>query len=96
MSHDVPPLIYLGTQSRETVNMETALAAKAAVEDARGVTRSLAEHVRNGAAASAAKYTRSDPMRAILVAAGAGALLMIVARRMARSGARAVRRQVRR
>jgi hypothetical protein len=94
MSNDVPPLTYLGTQSRETVNMETALAVRAAVEDARGATRSLAEHVRDGAAAGAAKYTRSDPIRAVLVAAGAGALLMIVAARMARSGARAVRRQV--
>ena len=96
MTHDPAPLKYLGTQSRDTVNMETALAERRVREAARGATRSLGRHVRDGAAAGAAMFTRSDPLRAVLVAAGAGALLMAVAAKLARSGARAVRRQARR
>ncbi len=96
MTNDLAPLEYMGTQSRETMNMDAALAAKAALEEARHAPRTLADRLHDVAESGAATYLRADPVRAVLIAAGAGALLMIVAARMARSGARAVRRRVRR
>ena len=58
--------------------------------------QSAAEHVRERATTAVATYTRDDPIRAVLIAAGVGALLMSLVAMMARSGVRTVRRNVRR
>jgi ElaB/YqjD/DUF883 family membrane-anchored ribosome-binding protein len=126
MSSDLPPLRYMGTQSRETVNMAAALAATMAKDTAHAPERAAAssgfgaedskvreaaswavskaaatlhsatEHVRTRATAAVAAYTRKDPIRAILIAASAGALMMAVLAMTARSGARSITRRVQR
>ena len=120
MSHDPSPLKYMGTQSRETVNMAAALAhevdrqagsavdrvadtgskvgdaADWALGKAKDALHSAAEKARERATTAVADYTREDPIRAVLIAAGVGALLMIVLARMASSGVRSVERRVRR
>jgi ElaB/YqjD/DUF883 family membrane-anchored ribosome-binding protein len=57
---------------------------------------SAAEYVRDRATTAAATYTKEDPIRAILIAAGAGALLMLLLAMTVRSGVRTVRRKVQR
>lgn len=52
--------------------------------------------VRDHTEAAVTKYTLRDPVRAILIAAGTGALLMGLVSMLARSGARKVQRNVRR
>ena len=94
MSHDPSPLIYLGTQNRESMTLDAALAEKAVLERARHAPPSTSLF-RTVARTGAAAYVRSDPLRAMLIAAGAGALLMTLAARFARSGARAVYRKAR-
>lgn len=139
MSNDLPPLKYMGTQSRATVNMAAALAATMAkdaaqpaeraaagqvgrlyseVQDsssevgtadtkigeaaswvlgkATAALRSATEHVRTRAAANVEAYIKQDPIRAILIAAGAGAILMAFVAMTARSGARSITRFVQR
>lgn len=135
MSTDTSPLKYMGTQSRETVAMEAALAQGAVrstgvaaeqalgvlpekVEDlgresspasgkigdaadwalgkAKGTLQSAAGHVRDRATTAVATYIKEDPVRAILIAAGTGALLMGLLSMMAKSGAKTVKRKVRR
>jgi len=113
MSNDPSPLRYVGTQSRETMNMAEALArdsrhhvaaAGSKIGDAAGWAmgkakdglQSAAEQVRERAATAVATYTQQDPVRAMLIAAAAGALLMGLVASMARSGARTVERSVRR
>ena len=134
MSEQRSPLQYLGTQSRETVNMAEAMTpagvlarereyrealapmgiqsgaadrpasgAGSKVGDAAGwamgkandALRSTARFARKRTSAAVASYTRADPVRAVLIAAGAGALLMMVLSSMTRSGARAVDRKIR-
>jgi len=70
-------------------------AAHWAVDKARNTLQSAAGHVRERAATAVETYTLKDPVRAILIAAGVGALLMGVVSMMARSGARRVRRRFR-
>ncbi len=135
MSNDPSPLKYMGTQSRETLNMAAAMAhdsgrstarpidqamgqlsdevddaggdvsgagskigvaANWAMGKAKDTLRSAAEQVRERAATAVATYTKEDPVRAILIAAGAGALLMGLIAMMARSGVRTVKRNVQR
>lgn len=67
-----------------------------AMDKAGDALRAGAEHVRARATTFAATYTRKDPVRAWLIAAGVGALLMAVVSMTARSGARAVERRIRR
>ena len=124
---DPSPLKYMGTQSRETVNMAAALAravessnggadqatgkradevddasskvgdaANWALGKAKATLGSAAAQVRRRATRAVASYTREAPIRAILIAAGVGAVLMGVLAGMTRSGARAVERSVRR
>jgi len=124
---DPSPLKYMGTQSRETVNMAAALAravespeggadqamgkrahevddatskvgdaANWALGKAKATLESAAAQVRRRATRAVASYTREDPIRAILIAAGVGAVLVGVLASMTRSGARAVERRVRR
>ena len=71
-------------------------AASWASGKAKDTVQWAAEQVEARATAAVATYTKEDPIRAILVAAGTGALLMGLIVMMARSGARAVRREIRR
>ena len=71
-------------------------AASWAVDKAKATLQSAADQVRERATTAVADYTREDPIRAILIAAGVGAVLMGVLAGMTRSGARAVGRRVRR
>jgi ElaB/YqjD/DUF883 family membrane-anchored ribosome-binding protein len=71
-------------------------AASRAVGKAKDTLRSAADHARQRTAGAVARYTRADPLRAVLIAAGVGALLITVLASMTRSGARAVDRKLRR
>ena len=71
-------------------------AASWVMDKAKDTLQSAAEHVRERATTALKTYTKQDPIRAILIAAGTGALLMGFVAMMARSGARTVRRNVRR
>jgi ElaB/YqjD/DUF883 family membrane-anchored ribosome-binding protein len=71
-------------------------AANWALGKAKATLESAADQVRQRATKAVASYTREDPIRAILIAAGVGAVLMGVLAGMTRSGARAVERRVRR
>ena len=121
------PLKYMGTQSRETVNMAAAMAhavdaaeagadravgklsdevdaASSKLADAahwalaktRETLRSAAGRWADRAKTTVATYTREDPLRAMLIAAAVGALLMGLVARTTRSGVRAVDRRVHR
>ena len=117
------PLKYMGTQSRETVNMAAAMAhavdsadrradhaldslsdagsavgnaADWAVGKAKNAMRSAAGELQARTRRAVADYTREDPIRAVLIAAGVGAVLMAMLARTTKSGARAVERRVRR
>jgi ElaB/YqjD/DUF883 family membrane-anchored ribosome-binding protein len=111
MSRDPSPLHYMGTQSRETMNMAEALArdsrhevaatgsrigdaASWAMGKAKDGLQSAAGQVRDRATTAVTTYTREDPIRAVLIAAGTGALLMVLLAMMARSGVRTVRRRL--
>ena len=126
-STEPSPLKYMGTQSRETVNMAAAMAhavdaagertdralgrvgdevdtassklgdaAQWALGKAREALRSAADQVGARAKSTVATYTREDPLRAMLIAAAVGALLMGMVARTTKSGVRAIDRRVRR
>ena len=61
---------------------------------AKDTLRSAAGYVCQRATTTLETYTKADPIRAILIAAGTGAVLMGLVAMMARSGARTVRRNV--
>jgi ElaB/YqjD/DUF883 family membrane-anchored ribosome-binding protein len=65
-----------------------------AMGKAKDTLQSAADQVRERATTAVAAYTKEDPIRAILIAAGAGALLMVLLAMMARSGVRTVKRKV--
>ena len=65
-----------------------------AIDKAKDTLRSAAGYVRERATTTLETYTKADPIRAILIAAGTGAVLMGLVAMMARSGARTVRRNV--
>jgi ElaB/YqjD/DUF883 family membrane-anchored ribosome-binding protein len=67
-----------------------------AIDKAKDALRSAAGYVRERATTTLETYTKADPIRAILIAASAGAVLMGLVAMMARSGARTVRRNVQR
>ena len=71
-------------------------AASWAMGKAKDPLRSAADQVRERATTAVASYTKEDPVRAILIAAGTGALLMVIIAMMARSGLRKVKRSVQR
>ncbi len=71
-------------------------AASWAMGKAKDTLQSAADQVRHRATTAVATYTKEDPLRAVLIAAGAGALLMGLLAMMARSGARTVKRKVQR
>ncbi len=71
-------------------------AANHAMEMAKEAFQTGAEQVRARATTAVTTYTREDPVRAMLIAAGVGALLMGLVAMMARSGVRKVKRRVQR
>ena len=71
-------------------------AASWALGKAKDTLQSASEQVRARAKTAVVTYTREDPIRAILIAAGTGALLMLLLAMTARSGVRTVKRAVRR
>ena len=71
-------------------------AANRVMRKAKDTLQSAGEQVRERATTAVATYTREDPIRAILIAAGTGALLMLLLSMTVRSGVRTVRRNVRR
>lgn len=72
-----------------------AEAANWALDKAKEGLRAGAELVRDRTRTALTTYTQQDPVRAILIAAGTGALLMGLISMLARSGARKVARKVR-
>jgi ElaB/YqjD/DUF883 family membrane-anchored ribosome-binding protein len=71
-------------------------AADWAMSKAKDTLRSAADKARRRARATVATYTRDEPLRAMLIAAAVGAVLMGLVARTTRSGVRAVERSVRR
>lgn len=69
-------------------------AADRALDRAKNTLQSAAGQVREQATTAVATYTERDPLRAILIAAAVGALLMGLVSMLARSGVRAVKRKV--
>ena len=63
---------------------------------AKDTVASAAEYVHDRATRAVATYTKEDPVRAILIAAGTGALLMLLIAMTVRSGVRTVKRKVQR
>ena len=73
-----------------------AEAANWALDKAKKGFHAGADLVRDRTRTAVTTYTQQDPVRAILIAAGTGALLMGLVAMLARSGARKVRRGGRR
>jgi ElaB/YqjD/DUF883 family membrane-anchored ribosome-binding protein len=71
-------------------------AASRALGKAKDTLQSAADQVRQRATTAVATYTKEDPTRAILIAAGTGALLMLLLSMTMRSGVRTVKREVQR
>jgi len=71
-------------------------AANRALAKAKDTLRTAAEQVRDRAKSTVATYTREDPLRATLLAAAVGALLMAVVARTTKSSVRAIDRRIRR
>jgi ElaB/YqjD/DUF883 family membrane-anchored ribosome-binding protein len=71
-------------------------AAQRALGKTKSRLESAAGHARDRATGAVASYTQDDPVRAVLIAAGVGALLMSLVAMVARSGVRSVKRRVRR
>jgi len=71
-------------------------AARRAIDKARNTVRFAAGQARERATTAVATYTRDDPVRAALIAAATGAVLMALLARLTRSGGRAVGRRLRR
>ena len=71
-------------------------ATNSVVDKAKDALRSAAGYVGERATTTLRRYVEQDPMRAMLIAAGTGAVLMGLGAMMARSGARTVRRNIRR
>jgi len=70
-------------------------AAHWALAQGRDALQSIAVQLRERATVAVARYTKEDPLRAMLIAAGAGALLMICVKTLGRSGVRTARRSLR-
>jgi len=71
-------------------------AAHWAMAKTRETLRSAAEQVRERAKTTVVTYTREDPLRAMLIAAAVGALLMGLVARTTKSGVRAIDRRIHR
>ena len=88
----------LGTWPDEIDEKSSKVGAAAdwAMGKAKDTLRSVADKARARATATVATYTREDPLRAMLVAAAVGAVLMGLLARTTKSEVRAVGRRVRR
>ena len=71
-------------------------AAKWAMDKAQDTLQFATGQVRDRTTAALASYTAKDPVRAMLIAAGVGAVLMALVAVMTRSGARRVRGRIQR
>ena len=71
-------------------------AAHWALGKAKDTLQSAVDQVRDRATTAVATYTKEDPIRAVLIAAGTGALLMLLLAMTVRSGVRTVKRKVQR
>ncbi|HEX2542852.1 MAG TPA: hypothetical protein VHM00_17440 [Caldimonas sp.] len=69
-------------------------AAKRALDKAQDKLRFATGKVRDRTTAAVGSYTEKDPVRAMLIAAGVGAVLMGLVAMMARSGVRRVKRRI--
>lgn len=78
-----------------TPGSKTAEVANWALGKAKDGLHAGADLVRDRTRSAVTTYTQRDPMRAILIAAGTGAVLMALASLLARSGARKLRRTIR-
>lgn len=78
-----------------TPGSKMAEAANWALDKAKQGLHAGADLVRDRTRTAVTTYTQRDPVRAILIAAGTGALLMGLVAMLARSGARKVRRKLR-
>ena len=77
-----------------TPGSKTAEVASWALDKAKEGLHAGADLVRDRARSAVTTYTLRDPVRAILIAAGTGALLMALASMLARRGARKVKRTI--
>ena len=73
---------------------KTAEVASWALDKAKEGLHAGADLVRDRTRTAVTSYTLRDPVRAILIAAGTGALLMALASMLARRGARKLRRSI--
>jgi ElaB/YqjD/DUF883 family membrane-anchored ribosome-binding protein len=64
------------------------------VDKARDAAQATAHRIGKRTTKAVEGYTRDDPVRALLIAAGTGALLMVLVAQIARSGARSVTRRL--
>ena len=78
-----------------TPGSHLAEAANWALDKAKEGLHAGADLIRDRTREAVTTYTLQDPVRAILIAAGTGALLMALVSMLARSGARKVGRKVR-
>ena len=69
-------------------------AASWALGKAKDTLHAAADEVRERATTAVTTYTKEDPIRAVLIAAGTGALLMLLVAMTVRSGVRTVKRKV--
>jgi ElaB/YqjD/DUF883 family membrane-anchored ribosome-binding protein len=77
-----------------TAGSKTAEVATWALDKAKEGLHAGADLVRDRTRTAVTTYTLRDPVRAILVAAATGALLMALVSMLARTGARKLRRQI--
>jgi len=80
--------------ARTTGSMIGDVAVRA-IDKAKDAVQSGAEQVRERASAAVATYTKEEPLKAILIAAGVGAVLMGLVSTIARSGVRSGKRRIR-
>ena len=94
--HRADQAVGLVSGAIDEAGSKVADAASWAVDKAKATLKSAAVQARERATDAVATYTREDPIRAILIAAGVGAVLMGVLASMTRSGVRKVESGVRR
>lgn len=87
---------HVGDASDRTAQAANSIgdAAQWVVGQATDSVKAAARTARQSSTQAIETYTRDDPIRALLIAAGTGALLMGLVAMIARSGGRSVRRRV--
>ncbi|MCY7288875.1 MAG: hypothetical protein LH624_11655 [Cryobacterium sp.] len=79
-----------------TAGSKVGDAAHWVVDKAKDTLQSAAGQIRERASTGVVTYTKNDPVRAILIAAATGAILMSLISMVARSGVRTVRLKIQR